>query len=75
MRQLLLILATITFLLGVGTPTSQIDIGKLSLVGTAYADGGAMMCGMKIIHAGDSKHLLISRFGEPDKIIDANRTK
>ena len=25
-----------------------------------------MMCGKKIIHAGDSKHLLISRFDEPE---------
>jgi len=66
MRQLLFILATITFLLSVGTPTSQINTVKLSLVGTSYADGGAMMCGKKIIHAGDSKHLLISRFVEPE---------
>jgi len=60
-RQLFFILATITFLITVGTPTSQISTDKLSLVGTSYADGGAMMCGKKIIHAGDSKH-----FGEPE---------
>ena len=28
--------------------------------------GGAMMCGRKIIHAGDSKYLLLSRFGQPE---------
>ena len=66
MRKLLLILATIIFTLTVDAPTSQIGTSLMSTVGTSYAEGGAMMCGRKIIHAGDSKHLLISRFGEPE---------
>lgn len=32
----------------------------------AAAADGAMICGKKIIHAGDSMHLLISRFGQPE---------
>lgn len=39
---------------------------SFSIVANAHADGGAMTCGKKIIHAGDSKHLLISRFGAPE---------
>lgn len=36
------------------------------MAGILYANGGAMVCGRKIIHAGDSKHLLIARFGQPE---------
>ena len=65
MRKLLLILVTIIFMLIARAPTSSIST-NISLLGTSYADGGAMTCGKKIIHAGDSKHLLISRFGDPE---------
>ncbi len=40
--------------------------GLIFTAAVSYANGGAMMCGRKIINAGDSKYLLITRFGEPD---------
>ncbi len=40
--------------------------GLIFTAGIAYAGSGVMMCSRKIINAGDSKYLLISRFGQPD---------
>lgn len=65
MRKVLFILMIAVIMFSVGIPIAQ-NYAAISLVGTAYADGGAMICGNKIIHAGDSKHLLLSRFGEPE---------
>jgi len=66
MRKLLLALLTISLLLGGDAPSLRQDIKFRSLVGTSFAAGGAMICGPKIIHAGDSQYLLIARFGKPE---------
>ena len=39
---------------------------QLALTGNLIAADGSMICGKNIISVGDSKYLLISRFGQPD---------